>query len=152
MEEIAVCPKSPQHKEFITGTYVSQDVVVDEHGNYIQDYGMHGENVLHGPDKDNTWACRTCFADAVFEKPPEVISIRGVNYTNPDHMQFIKDVLLRGSNVEMYHGRNLWYGPAVRCASISHVAALGTLVPVQYESMGKGLIVYPIESDLNLEK
>jgi len=61
---IARCPKSDDHKEFVTVAHVSEDWKVDECGNFIEvvDQGEVVANV----STDNIWTCVTCGAEAEF--------------------------------------------------------------------------------------
>ena len=63
----ATCPNSPDHKYFVTVAYVSEDWIVDEHGNF-QDVETGPDKdpsqVLHKPDPGNVWTCRECGAEA----------------------------------------------------------------------------------------
>lgn len=63
-------------------------------------------------------------------------------YTNPDHIQFVSDMEAAGLEVEHYHGRFMWEGPAVRVDDLQD-AMSETKVRVQYDNMGLGWIVYP---------
>lgn len=59
----ATCPKSRKHKRFSVIAHVSQDWVVDEHGNFLK-----AENscidIIHAPAKDDLWVCMTCHSEA----------------------------------------------------------------------------------------
>lgn len=57
-----------------------------------------------------------------------------------------------GYEVEHYHGRYFWHGPAVRCATditFQHVVRLANNAGVicQWDSLGLGIIVYPMLSE-----
>lgn len=67
-------------------------------------------------------------------------------YTAPDALQFVDDMERAGLNVEHYHGRYWWHGPAVRVDDLQ-TAMMETRVPVQWDSMGMGYIVYPVNGD-----
>lgn len=67
-------------------------------------------------------------------------------YTNPDCVQFVADMEAAGLDVEHYHGRFFWEGPAVRVDDLQD-AMRETKVRVQYDNMGRGWIVYPKASD-----
>jgi len=54
-----ICPKSPDHKTFLTTAHVVQEWVVDEHGDFVEMSGGYDE-VIHGTDHNNTWTCATC--------------------------------------------------------------------------------------------
>ena len=62
----ATCPNDPDHKQFITVAHVSQDWLVDTHGDFIEFAGTDGE-VVAGPDPGNTWTCADCGAEADVE-------------------------------------------------------------------------------------
>ena len=61
----ATCPTSPDHKTFVTVAHVSEDWLVDEHGNFIYTIGNAGE-IVAKPNPGNAWTCDTCGADAEF--------------------------------------------------------------------------------------
>jgi hypothetical protein len=62
----ATCSWNAEHKKFITVAHVSQDWVVDEEGNFLEQYGSEGETVA-SPCSGNTWACYECGATAIVE-------------------------------------------------------------------------------------
>ena len=64
------------------------------------------------------------------------------------HEKFIHDMKEAGFEVdEDYHGRNFWIGPAVKCdASELQDVIRATPVKLQWDQLGKGLIVYPVIS------
>ena len=70
-----------------------------------------------------------------------------IQYTNKSCIKFVKDMIEKADlEVEHYHGRFFWAGPAVRVKSLQ--AALSyTKVPCQYDQMGLGYIVYPKTKD-----
>lgn len=59
----ARCPNDSEHKEFVTVAHVSEDWIVDDQGNFIQNLGSI--EIVAGPCKGNTWTCRKCNAEAV---------------------------------------------------------------------------------------
>jgi hypothetical protein len=67
-------------------------------------------------------------------------------YTKRDAIQFVEDMENAGLEVEHYHGRFYWRGPAVRVDNLQD-AMSETKVRVQYDSMGMGYIVYPVIGD-----
>ena len=67
-------------------------------------------------------------------------------YTDPDCIQFVKDMEQAGLEVEHYFGRFYWEGPAVRVDDLQD-AMSETKVRVQYDNMGMGWIVYPKSHD-----
>lgn len=67
-------------------------------------------------------------------------------YTDRDCIQFVDDMEQAGLEVEHYHGRFYWEGPAVRVDDLQD-AMSETKVRVQYDNMGLGWIVYPKASD-----
>lgn len=67
-------------------------------------------------------------------------------YTDPNCVEFVSDMQDAGLTVEHYFGRFFWEGPAVRVDEL-HDAMQHTHIPVQYDSMGLGYIVYPKASD-----
>jgi|19_taG_2_1085344.scaffolds.fasta_scaffold04570_6 hypothetical protein len=56
----AKCPNDPNHKEFVTVAYVSEDWVVDENGDFIEVFENNDTCILHEPSADNIWYCNTC--------------------------------------------------------------------------------------------
>lgn len=73
----------------------------------------------------------------------------GVIYTKPEHRMFILDAEDNGYEIAIYHGRNYWHGPAVRLEAGDR--GFITDVPVQYDGLGRGQIVYPAMSDSSLK-
>ena len=63
----ATCKMSPTHKSFITVTHVTEDVIVDEHGNFIEAFRGGDHQVVHGPNPGNTWTCVSCGKQAIVE-------------------------------------------------------------------------------------
>lgn len=59
-----------------------------------------------------------------------------------DHSQFRKDMKAAGVKVYDYAGRNFWKGPAVNVNDLQEAMSY-TKVQCQYDSMGKGYVVYP---------
>jgi hypothetical protein len=58
----AVCPNDPTHNRFITVAHVSQDWVVDEEGNFIEEVAT--QEVVARPDVGNSWTCKVCGVEA----------------------------------------------------------------------------------------
>ena len=56
----------------------------------------------------------------------------------------MRDMRKAGLKIRYYEGRNFWKGPAV---SVDHAqAALSeTKVRCQWDSLGRGVIVYPVQ-------
>lgn len=69
------------------------------------------------------------------------------DYDNPVCTAFVAEVESKGFEVEHYRGRFFWEGPAVRC-DISDYPRLvrATSMTLQHDSMGLGMIVYPVAS------
>lgn len=72
-------------------------------------------------------------------------------YDNEDCSHFVCDMEEVGLEVEHYHGRFFWEGPAVRVDNIQD-ALSHTKVPCQYDNMGLGYIVYPKQSGQKVEE
>lgn len=70
-------------------------------------------------------------------------AVEGYVYENAQHVQFVEDMRAAGYTVRHYAGRYSWKGPAVAAASWQEVAQ-ATSVPLQYDSLGLRLIVYPV--------
>jgi hypothetical protein len=71
-------------------------------------------------------------------------------YTEPSCVQFVKDMEAADIEVEHYRGRYYWEGPAVRVGH-PHFVQRATKVPVQWDRMGLGIIVYPKSKDPGTE-
>lgn len=63
-----------------------------------------------------------------------------------EHAKFTRDMEAAGLEVEHYHGRSFWHGPAVRVDSLQE-AMSETRVKVQWDNMGLGYIVYPVANE-----
>ena len=61
----ATCPKDKTHKTFVTVAHVTQDWIVDEHGNFIEE--VKTVEVIEPPNVDNIWTCATCGEEAIVE-------------------------------------------------------------------------------------
>lgn len=61
--------------------------------------------------------------------------------------RFMKDMKKAGmtKNMKFYQGRFFWTGPAVSCDSVQDVLS-NTKVRCQWDHLGLGYIVYPVES------
>ena len=68
------------------------------------------------------------------------------DYTDPDCIQFVEDMAQAGLRVEHYYGRFFYEGPGVQVDELQD-AMSNTKVRVQYDSMGRGYIVYPKARD-----
>ena len=65
-------------------------------------------------------------------------------YDSKTAKQFCNAMKRAGLKVRHYHGRFFWQGPAVGVSHISE-AMSKTRVECQYDQLGLGFIVYPIE-------
>jgi len=72
-------------------------------------------------------------------------------YDNSDCQRFVCDMEDVGLEVEHYHGRSFWEGPAVRVDNIQD-AVSRTKVKCQWDNMGLGYIVYPKQSGKKLKE
>jgi hypothetical protein len=63
----ARCPNDPEHKRFVTVAHVTQEWIVDEHGEYLSRFEGGESETVHGPDPGNTWQCVECGAEAKVE-------------------------------------------------------------------------------------
>lgn len=59
----AVCPNDKNHDKFVTVAHVTQDWVVTPEGEFLEELAT--VETTHGPDKDNTWSCYICGAEAI---------------------------------------------------------------------------------------
>lgn len=70
-------------------------------------------------------------------------------YKNKTCIQFVEDMKKLGLEVQNYRGRFHWEGPAVvvdHFEVIDELRAM-TTVKLQFDQMGLGYIVYPLESE-----
>jgi len=61
----AICPKNPNHKEFITTAHELHEWVVANDGEFIEDKGCL--SIASPPDSDNIWTCKECGTEAINE-------------------------------------------------------------------------------------
>lgn len=66
-----------------------------------------------------------------------------LRYNNRHCNQFVEDMEDAGFEVEHYRGRSFWEGPAVRVADPGD-ATCETKIKCQFDSLGRGYIVYPL--------
>ena len=64
----ATCPNDPEHKRFTTMAHVSEEWIVDECGNFVEEGDPGCGEVVAGPHPHNTWQCVECGADALVEE------------------------------------------------------------------------------------
>lgn len=76
----------------------------------------------------------------------KTITLGEVEYTKSNHVKFVEDMKKARLDVELYHGRNFYHGPAVRVPSIQMVLS-ATQVSCVWDLMGQGFIVHPKASD-----
>jgi len=69
-------------------------------------------------------------------------SVDPEDYTDPNHRQFVEDMLDVGLEPYHYHGRWHYKGPAVDVDEISDAMA-PTSVRCNWDGMGRGYVVYP---------
>jgi hypothetical protein len=60
----ATCPADPSHNRFITVAHITEDWVVNEHGEFITEGGPGAGEVVALPHPENTWTCVVCGAEA----------------------------------------------------------------------------------------
>jgi hypothetical protein len=104
------------------------------------------ETTCHcGADYKGSDHCWYCYHEQYQTNPADCeVEYMGdlPEYTVPEVIQFVEDMRQALLPVEHYHGRFWWEGPAVRVDDL-HTAMQATRVPVQWDSMGMGYIVYP---------
>ena len=71
--------------------------------------------------------------------------IEVTRYAEKHATQFVADMQQADLEVEHYHGRFFWEGPAVRVDDLQD-ALRHTDVRCQWDNMGLGYIVYPKQS------
>ena len=72
-----------------------------------------------------------------------------MEYNLKSHKKFVKDMEKAGLEPRFYQGRYYWRGPAVSVSDLQE-AMSNTKVKCQWDSLGRGYIVYPVESDSSL--
>ena len=63
--KIKVCPKDPNHNEFLTTASVNQTWKIDGEGNFLEEVST--DDTIHGPDIYNEWTCSDCGSQAIIE-------------------------------------------------------------------------------------
>ena len=63
----AKCRNNKEHKEFVTVVHVTQEWIVNEKGEFKEQFDGGRSDVIHGPDAGNTWECTKCGAEAIVE-------------------------------------------------------------------------------------
>lgn len=58
-----ICSINEEHDRFVTTAHVVQYWVVDSKGTFLNELATI--ETTHAPNKDNTWTCLICGADAV---------------------------------------------------------------------------------------
>jgi hypothetical protein len=80
----------------------------------------------------------------------------GATFYTPgsDAERFVEETEANGLVTEHYHGRFWYEGPAVRAADDHEFQLVlrSTTVPVQWDSLGLGYIVYPRRGDNGLSE
>lgn len=74
-----------------------------------------------------------------------------MKYDNKTCNKFVEDMKKAGLEIEHYHGRFFWEGPAVRVDDIQD-AMSNTKVELQWDHMGLSFIVYPKQSGKLIEQ
>jgi len=69
-----------------------------------------------------------------------------MKYEKKHHIIFVERAKEAGFEVEHYHGRNFWEGPAVRVRDSYEAQELirATSMRLQSDNMGLGFIYYPV--------
>ena len=62
----ATCPNDPEHKQFVTTAHVTEEWIVDEHGEWVRT--LQSLETAHGPDSGNIWTCFLCGTEAKVEQ------------------------------------------------------------------------------------
>lgn len=77
-----------------------------------------------------------------------------MKYDNDTCNMFVEDMKKAGRDVEHYHGRFMWEGPAVRLKNRSDFqeVCMETSVNLQTDELGLGLVVYPGKSGKLLDE
>jgi hypothetical protein len=74
------------------------------------------------------------------------ITIDGVEYQKSQHVKFIRDMRKIGLEIQLYHGRYFWHGPAVVVSSLSDAVPF-TDIKCIWDDLGNQVIVYPRVTD-----
>lgn len=76
-----------------------------------------------------------------------------MKYDNDTCNKFVEECENAGFEVEHYRGRFYWTGPAVRCENSDYQTLVrATSMELQHDSMGLGMIVYPVRSGKLMEE
>ena len=76
-----------------------------------------------------------------------------MRYDNDTCNKFAEECKAAGFEVEHYRGRFYWEGPAVRCENVDYqTVCRATSMPLQSDSMGLGIIMYPVRSGKLMEE
>jgi len=59
----AFCPKDKLHRRFITTAHVTQEWIVNEHGDWEETIA-ECIDIVAGPTKGNIWECEICGSEA----------------------------------------------------------------------------------------
>lgn len=67
-----------------------------------------------------------------------------LGWTNKNYQKFHQRLEAHGYEIEIYHGRFFYFGPAIicSCGERDRIARL-TEINLQHDTMGLGIIVYP---------
>jgi hypothetical protein len=87
---IAVCPNNKKHKQFITTAHEMHEWVVDSSGEFIRD--IKCLEVTHGPDELNTFACKTCGAEAGIYHPNFLVGYK-VKFNEASKEDILHDLI-----------------------------------------------------------
>lgn len=68
-----------------------------------------------------------------------------LRYDDEDCNRFVRECTEAGLEVSHYRGRSFWQGPSVTADCVADVMSV-TRVRCQHDSMGLGVVVYPIKS------
>jgi len=60
----ATCPTNPAHNRFATMAHMSEEWVVNEHGEFITEGDPGAGGIVAKPHPENTWTCTACGAEA----------------------------------------------------------------------------------------
>lgn len=77
-----------------------------------------------------------------------------LKYDTEEANKFVRDMHVLGAEVEHYHGRFFWEGPAVRSGRDFDMQEIlgATKVKCQWDSMGLDHIIYPYRSAKLIEE
>ena len=61
---LATCPTDPSHDKFVTVVHITEKWVVNRVGGFHEICEAQDQDLVAGPNPDNTWQCEICGVEA----------------------------------------------------------------------------------------